>query len=183
MRQGERYPKLSLGVGPTITVPANSGSAADIRLLSVRVKAEAPALPVLGLAIGPPPNRTAENVAALVRYIHPDTKRALLPQPVAGIWVREGYSGLPETDYTRQIEPTLAAGESLLLLVAAKVAGESNGYGLEVTILEGLLNPEMLIAEPEATVQIDLAAEGVAASARFQLQNPGAGLDEFALTD
>ena len=165
-------------------MPAISAHAADIRLLSVRVQAEAPAvLPVLGIPIGPPPDRTAENVAALVRYIHPETKRGLLQQPVGGIWVREGHSGLPDTDYTRQIESTLAAGESLLLLVAAKVAGESNCYGLEVTILEGLLNPEMLISEPEATLQVDLAAEGVAASARYQLQNPGVGLDDFALTD
>ena len=180
----ERYPKLSLGVGPTITITANSGNAGDIRLLSVRVKAESPvSLPVLGLPVGPSPNRIAENVSALITYIHPDTGRALLPQPVGGIWVPEGHAGLPDTDYSRQIESTMAAGESLLLLVAAKVDGETDCYGLEITILEGLLNPDMLIAEPEATLQVDLAAEGVAAGARYQLQNPGVGLEDFSLTD
>ena len=183
MRQRERYPKLSLDIGPAITIPGNSGNAGDIRLLSVRVKAESPAsLPILGLPLGPPPNRTAENVSALIRYIHPDTGQALLPQPVGGIWVREGHVGLPDTDYSRQIESTMAAGESLLLFVAVKVAGETGCYGLEITILEGLLNPDMLIAEPEATLQVDLAAEGLAASARYRLQNPGVGLEDFALT-
>ena len=180
----ERYPKISLGIGPTITIPRNSGNAGDIRLLSVRVKAESPlSLPVLGRPIGPRPNRTAENISALITYIHTDTGRALLPQPVAGIWVREGHAGLPDTGYSRQIESTMAAGESLLLLVAAKVAGETDCYGLEITILEGLLNPDMLIAKPEATLQVDLAAEGVAAGTRYRLQNPGEGLEDFSLTN
>jgi hypothetical protein len=173
-----------LDIGPVMTTPGDSAAARGIALLAVRVKAERRALlPVFGLPIGPPPNRSAEDISTLIRFIHPDTGKALLPQPVSGIWVPEGHVGLPETDYSRQIDSTIATGESLLLLVAAKVAGESNCYGLEITMAEGLLNSDLMIAEPEVTVQIDLAAKGSTAGARYQLQNPGVRLESFLLTD
>ena len=179
----DRHPRLSLGIGPVIAATRDSATADSIAMLGVLVKAgPRSSLPILGLPLGPPPNRAAEGVSALIRFMHPETETALLPQPTAGIWVREGHAGLPETDPARQIDSTMATGESLLLLIAAKVAGESDCYGLEITMTEGLLNSDLLIAEPEITVQIDLAAERLSARARFQLQNPGAMLETFLLT-
>lgn len=182
-RRRDRHPALSLGIGPVIRAPWDSGDAGGITLLTVRVSAVRRAsLPIIGIPIGPPPNRTPENISALIRFMHPDTGKALLPHPLAGIWVPEDHVSLPESDASRQIESTIAAGNSLLLLVAAKVTGESNCYGLEISMTEGLVNSDLAIAEPEVNLQIDLAAEALTAVARYQLQNPDGRLEDFSLT-
>ncbi len=184
-RKRERYPRLAATIAdPIVLTVQTSGDGRRLKLLGVRVRAERrAALPFVGIPVGMAANRPAADVSALIEFLDPTTRQALLPRPLGGVWAPDDPSSLLDTAARQQFDPTIDPGQSLDLLLAAKFEGESTFHGLDAIVASKLLIPDLALNVPEVSVHMRLAGQGVTATVEFKLQNPGSGIQDFVFTE
>lgn len=153
-----------------------------MKILAVKVLATGRlGLPFLGLPMGLRSVRPATDVSATIKFLDVRGPHPLLSRTPGGLWVGNGLQGVPAVGPQTPIGVDLKPGESMALLVAAKLEGDECCYALDGALRQGFLIPEMAIAAPEVDVRLGLAGLRLSAYGRYQLLNPGKRLEEFDL--
>lgn len=140
-----------------------------------------PRLPFIGIVVGPWSKQPAARVSAIVAFLSLASRAAILRRTPGGLWADPGFDGFLEGNAEWQASVDLEPGATKLLLVAAKVEGESACYALDRPFLGELLLPDRVIADPEVMVHVGLKGVRIAAEGAYRLENPGLRLEEFEL--